>query len=380
MAIKGRKSSNKNPPIFSHEFIIQNHADIVSCIALVFVIGLMIQATSPLAYMFIALHHNVSLEQTTPDMPYLYTYGLKDLCVVFFYFLICIVMHAIIQEYVLDKISRKLHLSKVKNSKFNESGQLLVFYVLSALWGGDIIVKESLLFNISSLWEGYPHTQMVFMFKFFFIIQISYWLHCFPELYFQKIKKEDMAERIRYAGVALILVSAIYLLNFNRVGICLLVLHYTSEAFYHVARLIDFVDKKEGTSKAGYMVSHVVFVLARLGTIMLSVLTFWHGLSLSENQGLDFETGNFNTPAIRLSALISVALLQGYLMFNFITEALRQLREQTPSTVRKLPVKKTPQPKKKSEGKKSNGQDFNELTEVDQNTKKNLRQRSQKAK
>lgn len=45
MAIKpgiGRKSS-KNPPILSHEFVIQNHADIVSCIAMVFVIGLMLQ-------------------------------------------------------------------------------------------------------------------------------------------------------------------------------------------------------------------------------------------------------------------------------------------------------------------------------------------------
>lgn len=38
-----RKSSNKNPPIFSHEFIIQNHADIVSCMAMIFVIGLMVQ-------------------------------------------------------------------------------------------------------------------------------------------------------------------------------------------------------------------------------------------------------------------------------------------------------------------------------------------------
>lgn len=41
-----RKTSNKNPPIFSHEFIIQNHADIVSCIAMVFVVGLMVQVCS----------------------------------------------------------------------------------------------------------------------------------------------------------------------------------------------------------------------------------------------------------------------------------------------------------------------------------------------
>lgn len=43
VALKGRKNSNKNPPILSHEFIIQNHADIVSCVAMVFVVGLMVQ-------------------------------------------------------------------------------------------------------------------------------------------------------------------------------------------------------------------------------------------------------------------------------------------------------------------------------------------------
>ena len=43
MAVPRRGKSNKSPPIFSHEFIIQNHADIVSCVAMVLVIGLMFQ-------------------------------------------------------------------------------------------------------------------------------------------------------------------------------------------------------------------------------------------------------------------------------------------------------------------------------------------------
>ncbi len=43
MVAKPRKSSSKNPPILSHEFVIQNHADIVSCVAMVFVVGLMFQ-------------------------------------------------------------------------------------------------------------------------------------------------------------------------------------------------------------------------------------------------------------------------------------------------------------------------------------------------
>lgn len=39
----GRKTATKNPPILSHEFVIQNHADIVSCIAMLFLIALMVQ-------------------------------------------------------------------------------------------------------------------------------------------------------------------------------------------------------------------------------------------------------------------------------------------------------------------------------------------------
>lgn len=38
-----RRKSGKNAPILSHEFVITNHGDIVSCICMVFMIGLMFQ-------------------------------------------------------------------------------------------------------------------------------------------------------------------------------------------------------------------------------------------------------------------------------------------------------------------------------------------------
>jgi translocating chain-associated membrane protein 1 len=44
MVVK-KRSSTKNPPILSHEFVIQNHADIVACVAMVFVVGLMFQVS-----------------------------------------------------------------------------------------------------------------------------------------------------------------------------------------------------------------------------------------------------------------------------------------------------------------------------------------------
>merc|ERR1711936_1168887 len=241
MVAKGKKT--KNPPIFSHEFVIQNHADIVACVAMVFVVGLMFQISSPLASVFIALHHNVSAPvEIQPgvfqDFTF-YTAGVKDISAVFFYLLISIVMHAIIQEYLLDKVNKKLHLSKIKHAKFNESGQLLAFYLVSLVWGGDIILRENLL-SVSALWDGYPHNNMTFLFKFFFIIQIAYWLHIFPELYFQKIKREDMAPRIKYASLYMAFIAGAYLFSYNRIALCLLALHYTAESVFHACRLLSY--------------------------------------------------------------------------------------------------------------------------------------------
>jgi len=50
MAVPRRGKSNKSPPIFSHEFIIQNHADVVSCVAMVLVIGLMFQVCTCISF------------------------------------------------------------------------------------------------------------------------------------------------------------------------------------------------------------------------------------------------------------------------------------------------------------------------------------------
>ena len=55
---------------------------------------------------------------------------------------------------------RKLKLSKIRTSKYYDSGLLVVFYLLSVLWGLDHIVKEGYCWNIQLIWQGYPHSQM----------------------------------------------------------------------------------------------------------------------------------------------------------------------------------------------------------------------------
>ncbi|CAK9802596.1 Translocating chain-associated membrane protein 1-like 1 [Anthophora quadrimaculata] len=325
VAIKGRKNSNKNPPIFSHEFVIQNHGDIVSCIAITFVTGLMVQATSPWAYTFIAIHHNITSDLEDPTVPMKYTNGWKDACAVFFYLLITIVMHAVFQEYIFDKVSKRLHLSKVKLAKFNESSQLILFYILSVIWGIDIIIREDLLLNISSLWKDYP-VPMSFSSKLFFIGQLSYWLHCYPELYFQKVKKEDIPSHVVQATVGLLFTLAAYTFNFQQVGILLLVLHYLGDAMLHGARLVHFVGKKEKMTRMAFLVANSVYVFARVATLAIATLVFLYGLNKVEST-FDFAAGNFNNLVVRFSALSIIVGFQGYLSYVFIKRQIKRAQE-----------------------------------------------------
>lgn len=98
------------------------------------------------------------------------------------------------------------------------------------------------------------------------------------------------------------------------------------------------------------MVWNILFVLIRLGSITLSVLTFWYGLALQPSTNMmDIITGNFNTKLIRINCLVAVCLLQAWMMWNFINFHLKRMREraaQIASSKKKALAKKEKKLKK----------------------------------
>lgn len=131
----------------------------------------------------------------------------------------------------------------------------------------------------------YP-TLLSFSLKFFFIGQLSYWLHFYPELYFQRVKKEDIAQRVIYITIGLFFTFTAYFLkydnfiisfrylnillillilhynyySFQRVGIILLVLHYTGDVLLHGARINHFVNHKVNRTRSEFHKSFTFFM------------------------------------------------------------------------------------------------------------------------
>lgn len=330
---------NKSYPFFSQEFLIQNHADIVFSLVIFILIGLMFEATAKTAILFIQPQYNVTTQSPEGEVTF-YHYGWKDSATILFYFFIAIILHAVVQEYLLDKVNRRLHLSKSKNTKFNESGQLCVFHLVSSVWSFYVLLTEGYLLHPSSLWENYPHVHLRFQVKFFYLTQMAYWLHALPELYFQKVRKEEISRQLQYICLYLLHISAAYLLNLSRVGLVLLFLQYVSELGFHIARLLYFTDESHQKMFDLWAVS---FVFTRMATLTLMFLSVGFGLARSENQGLDLEMGNFNTVLIRMIVLLLVCFTQSWLLWKFIRFQLRRWREfRLEQAVRKKTATKQP--------------------------------------
>lgn len=322
-----KRPGTKVIPYLSHEFVIQNHGDIATCMCMVFIVGLMFQTTTPLASTFIVPKHNLTeVNATSPASLTFYSNGPKDLCLLLFYTIVAVIFHAIIQEYVLDKLMRKIRLSKTKASKFNESGQLLSFYVSSIIASFYIFRDDGYFQSLNFFWTDYPHVGLSFLTKMFFIMQISYWLHSYPELYLQKVKKDERASKINFATLNLVICSAIYYLNFTRIGLTLLIIDYLVNALFHFSRILHFFGNDK-VSKICFRFYNISFIVARLLQIVLSVFVFWFGLSATSKESVNFAEGDFNTAFVRMSCLVVLLGLQALMMWNFVLFQLKKMRE-----------------------------------------------------
>uniref|UniRef100_A0A8C4Q707 Translocation associated membrane protein 2 n=1 Tax=Eptatretus burgeri TaxID=7764 RepID=A0A8C4Q707_EPTBU len=295
------RRKGRSPAFFSHEFFIQNHVDMMSVLIACFLLAFMFETTANGALMFLTVQHNITIppEEEGEESMTVYEYGARDCATVFFYTTVAIVLHGMVQEHILDRINRRLHLSKAKHGKFNESGQLVIFFLLLFLGGVYILafVRHPL---------QYQHKSFVAKLMYFIDPLLRLKLTALS-LYLQK--------RQKFPTCSVIL---------TRLGFILFVVHYFVELIFHVCRIFFLIDEDY---QRGFDVWAVLFVLGRLMTLTMSVLTIGFGLARSDNRRLDIATGNFNILPIRVCCLAVVCLGQAWMMWKFINFQLRRWRE-----------------------------------------------------
>ncbi|KAK6060428.1 Longevity-assurance protein, partial [Cooperia oncophora] len=301
----------------------------------------------------------------------LYRNGPADIFTILFYAVAWVVVHAVIQEYFLDKLQRKARLSKVKTFKFTESGHMSLFALYSACHAAYVIMDFVQNYtDVKRIWLGYPeeHRWMNLNMKLFAILQISYWIHQFPEFYFQKMKADEIRQRTVLSLLHICFISAAYIMNFMRFAVVLLALEYASQTIFHFSRLLHFLEKKKIAKRitlCRYRGHHV-----RLASSVLTVMTFWYGLRQSESAYIDVASGNYNTAYVRLNCLLVVLSLQLFQLWNFTSFHVGRFKESASRKAKTETKRLTPQPKPKKVKTEDSISEPEQADELDGNVKK----------
>uniref|UniRef100_A0A0K0F0F4 TLC domain-containing protein n=1 Tax=Strongyloides venezuelensis TaxID=75913 RepID=A0A0K0F0F4_STRVS len=315
--------SRKQPaPLWSYEFLCQNHGDIMSCIILFIIIGLVFSFTNPISSLFMLPQYNETIISSTSNKTeILYSYGFFDVPNFLFYSIVWITIHALIQEYVLDKIQRKHHLSRTSMSKFFESGHLFLFSLYSAIHSLMIVYENNYIENPSQMWMNYPksHRKIGISMKMFYLLQISYWIHQFPCFYFQKVKKDEMATRSAYSTAYLLLIMASYYMNFTKCAVLLLFFQYFILTLYHCGRICLLLGKKR-RAFIFFVLYNIFFMITKILSVLTTILTFGNGLNINENN--DDEEGNFNTTTKRFTILLIMTSMQIFQIMKFFMKLM----------------------------------------------------------
>lgn len=214
----------------------------------------------------------------------------------------------------MQKLSKRLHLSKLKLARFNDSAQLIVFYVMSFLWGVDVMLREGYFTNGELLWAGYPAHPMIFLHKLYFIIQLAYYLHMLPELYFQKVKREEQTSKIVHAVLGFAFVAVGYFGGFQRLALVLLTLHYFGEFLSQLFVMVEIFDREEVIVGQLHGCHKISFAVTRIGTMVLAILALFYGLEETE-----YATRG-------CAVLLAIGTLQGQLAFQFFRNHLANKR------------------------------------------------------
>jgi translocating chain-associated membrane protein 1 len=162
------------------------------------------------------------------------------------------------------------------------------------------------------------------------LVQMGFWIHCYPEIYLLKMKKEDVYSKLVQYTASLLIIGLSYVLYLQRLAIVLLVFHYGVEFVYYLSYLLE-CHGKLNLSQNGFMAWRYLFLLARVAIIALSIYTLGYGVTASTNEeGQVVLYGvSLASPVVRFSALAIVVALQLWLLVTFINYQWMKVNKET---------------------------------------------------
>ncbi|GAB5591575.1 sphingosine N-acyltransferase lag1 [Umbelopsis nana] len=171
----------------------------------------------------------------------LYGKGAWDLMFLFFYINVFTMARAACMQYVLMPLAVAGGVSKKKRTRFAEQMWTVIYYSTSFTVGVHLAYNSPYWFNTSEFWNGYPHIYHTKLFKYYYVIQFSYWLQQIFVLQVEAPRK-DYRELVMHHINTLLLISLSYACNFTRIGNAVFVCMDLPDALFALAKSFNYLN------------------------------------------------------------------------------------------------------------------------------------------
>ncbi|KAG2187211.1 hypothetical protein INT44_004883 [Umbelopsis vinacea] len=228
------RTKQVTPPSSLKEFIVAHEIDIPGAILLCALVGS--AAGSPLARKMVQLSY-----ETQPGSN-LYDKGMDDAYLVAFWVLAFTFLRAFIMKYVFTPFAKAYGADNpAKQLRFAEQGW--TFTYSSTFWslGMYIMYRSPHWFNPAQFWIDYPHILINGRMKWYYLVQLGFWIQQVYVLNIEKRRKDHYAMFTHHI-ITIILITSSYCVNFTRIGNAVLCCMDLADILLSLAKILNYLN------------------------------------------------------------------------------------------------------------------------------------------
>lgn len=215
--------------------------------------------------------------------------------------------------HVIRPIGQKLGVPDSKLMRFMEQGYAIFYMGIFSSFG--MIVMKSLpiwWYRTEHMWLEYPHRELTFGLKLFYLLQASYWLQqlLIMGLRIEKPRK-DYNELIAHHFVTLYLIFWSYVVNLTYIGVAIFVSMDFSDVFLALSKCVNYVNEPASQPVFAVFIAIWTYFRHYLNLVILwSVWTEFKLIPEKERSAFLPLQDRWAAPWLRYMIFLPIALLQ----------------------------------------------------------------------
>lgn len=146
------------------------------------------------------------------------------------------------------------------SKKVFESCWFCILHTFSFFWGIYVLNQEDWPLETKYFWIDYPFHPFSDIFKYYYLFEVSFYLHQALILFIFDYKRKDYFELATHHIVTIALIGISFVLRHFRIGLIILLIHDASDIFLYLAKIFHYIQKSSCTDLTFGTFAFIFFV------------------------------------------------------------------------------------------------------------------------